>query len=80
MTNIPFDDAEIRKLRGLLDISPNRQPTADDILTALTDAMKTRKAAGQSLSLSRSGRRQIRGNPLLIDARRRAVEAVTKES
>jgi hypothetical protein len=78
--SVPFDNKQLMRLTRLLDSDPGQAPDADAILEALENALKVRKAADKSLSLSRSSREQIRGNPLLEDARRRAVDAAMKKS
>jgi hypothetical protein len=73
--NVFFDPEQQTQLRQLLDLSPTELPTADHILRALRDALKTRRAADKSLSLSH-GHGHHHHNPLLADARRRAVAAL----
>jgi hypothetical protein len=77
MTNaISFTNEQFLKLQRLLDCDPGILPDAGRILTALEKALAVMKASGdRALSLSASSPRRSR-NPLLEDARRRAVEAI----
>ena len=70
MVNMAFTAEEMTDLRTLLDIPPNKQPTAELILQCL----RRGSAAGMELCLS-----QRADNPVLLDARRRQLEAATKK-
>ena len=62
--NITFTNEEMQRLKSLLDLRTGQAPTAQQILQTL----RLGSDAGLELSLS-SGRK----NPLVLDARRRAL-------
>ncbi len=69
MVNLSFTQEQWAKLCMLLDNKPGKQPTADQLIAVLERG----SAAGMELTLSsRSGRKK---NPLLLDARRRQLDA-----
>jgi len=66
MTNISFNDQELTRLRTLLDLRANQQPSVEHILMV----MERGAEIGMELSLSFGT-----ANPLLLDARRRQLAA-----